>query len=88
MAYFVELDDNDVVIRSIFVENDVINNLPFPESESLGQEFLESLGLGTNWLQTSFNANFRGRYASEGIVYDRENDVFVRSPEEPVEDAP
>jgi hypothetical protein len=59
------------------VGNDDLNNLEFPDSESVGQEFIDSLGLDGTWKQTSYNANFRGKYAGEGDSYDEETDEFV-----------
>ena len=49
----------------------------FPESEAAGQAFIASLGLAGEWKQTSYNGNFRGRYAGIGDTYDAVNDVFV-----------
>jgi hypothetical protein len=37
-------------------------------------------GLGGRWIQTSYNANIRGKFAGIGDTYDEANDVFV-SPE-------
>lgn len=77
MAHFAQLDENNVVIQTVVVANDVINDLPFPESEHLGVEFCKSLfGGDTVWKQTSINANFRGMYGYPGISYDAEKDVF------------
>ena len=77
MAHFAQLDENNVVIQTIVVANDVINDLPFPESEHLGVEFCRSLfGQDTVWKQTSINANFRAVYGYPGIVYDAEKDAF------------
>lgn len=79
MAHFAELDDNNVVLRVIVVSNDVIQDLPFPESEPIGVEFCQSLyGEDTIWKQTSYHANFRGLFASIGLVYDSVKDEFVR----------
>jgi hypothetical protein len=46
--------------------------------EARGQEFLaEDLGLGGTWIQTSYNSNFRGKYAGIGDRYDKIKDEFV-----------
>jgi len=64
MAHFVQLDANNIVTTGIVVSNDVISNLPFPESEAIGVAFCQSLyGSDTVWAQTSYNANFRFNYA-------------------------
>lgn len=65
MAHFVQVTNNqcgDVIV----VSNDDVDNLPFPESEPVGQAFIASIGLSGVWLQTSYNANFRGYYAGIG----------------------
>lgn len=77
MAHFAQLDENNTVIQVIVVSNEVINNLPFPESEPIGIEFCKSIfGNDTIWKQTSYNKNFRGHFAGIGIFYDPEKDIF------------
>lgn len=66
MAHFAQVKNN-VVTDVIVVSNDDCNNLPFPDSEPVGQAFIASLGITGDWLQTSYNGNFRGCYA--GIYY-------------------
>lgn len=79
MAHFAQLDENNVVVQTIVVSNEVINNLPFPDSEPLGVEFCKSLykEQDTVWKQTSYNASFRWRYARSGGYYDAANDGFL-----------
>ena len=79
MAHFAQIDENNIVINTIVVDNSVINNLPFPESEPVGVEFCKSLykEQDTNWKQTSYNHNFRWRYAGIGFFYDSINDGFL-----------
>lgn len=87
MAHFAEIIDN-TVNNVIVVSNDDCDNLPFPESEPYGQAFIASLGLEGVWLQTSYNANFRGYYAGIGYTYDAllgEYGEFVPPPTVPVE---
>jgi hypothetical protein len=68
MAHFAELNNN-VVLRVLVVPN---------EQEHRGQEFLaDDLGLGGTWIQTSYNATIRGKFAGVGDTYDSVNDVFV-----------
>ena len=52
--------------------------IDFPESEPLGQAVLAESGFEGNWLQTSFNANFRGKYAAIGDLYDSELNIFIK----------
>jgi len=70
MAYFAQIDDTNTVLEVIAINNATIDYLPFPESEPIGQQFIASLGLTGNWLQTSYNANFRGVYAGIGYMFD------------------
>ncbi len=78
MAHFAKLDENNVVIDINVVNNEDIQNLPFPESEPVGIEFLTQWSGGyTNWKQTSYNGNFRKNYAGIGGVYDRIRDAFI-----------
>ena len=74
MAHFAQVT-NDIVYEVIVVANDDCDNLPFPESEPVGQAFIASLGIAGEWLQTSYNGNFRGCYA--GIEYAWNGTDFV-----------
>lgn len=76
MAHFAEVE-NGVVRQVIVVSNDSCAGGEFPNSEPAGQAFIASVGLGGEWKQTSYNGNFRGKYAGIGDLYDAENDVFV-----------
>jgi hypothetical protein len=69
MAYFAQVNDN-IVLEVIVIANDDCDNLPFPESEPVGQAFIASLGIQGEWLQTSYNGNFRGVYAGIGYTFD------------------
>ena len=69
MAYFAEIENN-IVLQVIVIANDDVDNLPFPDSEPIGQAFIASLGIAGEWLQTSYNGNFRGTYAGIGYTYD------------------
>jgi hypothetical protein len=76
MAHFVKMNGN-VCSEVIVVNNEVLENKPFPESEPIGIAFCKSLyGEDTEWLQTSYNGNFRGKYAGIGSIYDPELDEF------------
>jgi len=77
MAHFCRVEDN-VVREVIVVNNETLENKEFPESEPIGIAFCKSLfGEDTEWLQTSYNSNFRGRYAGVGMTYDPVKDEFV-----------
>lgn len=78
MAHFAQLDENNIVIGVTVVSNEVLDNLNFPESESLGIEFCKSFYTeDTKWKQTSYNGNFRVRYAGIGYKYDEVLDAFI-----------
>jgi hypothetical protein len=80
MASFAELDENNFVLRVIGVSNEVCGepSCGFPETEILGKDFIANiLNLGTSWVQTSFNNNFRKQYAGIGYTYDEVDDVFI-----------
>lgn len=70
MAYFAQINENNVVTQVIAVNNETLDFLPFPESEPIGQEFIASLGIEGTFLQTSYNGNFRGTYAGIDFTYD------------------
>jgi hypothetical protein len=69
MAHFAQMTDG-LVSDVIVVSNDDCDNLPFPESEPVGQAFIASLGIEGEWLQTSYNGNFRGLYAGIDYTFD------------------
>ena len=80
MGYFAQLDDNGIVQQVISISNDTLNEpeFTFPDTEPVGRVFIsKTLGLPGEWRQTSFNGNFRGRYAGIGYRYDRDLDEFV-----------
>ncbi len=70
MAHFAKLDDNNIVLEVDAVNNQVIDDLPFPESEPIGVAFLTEWSGGyTNWKQTSYNNSFRITYAGIGYEF-------------------
>jgi len=81
MAHFAQVD-NGIVTQVIVVSNDDAPD-PYPASEALGQAFIASLGLGGEWVQTSYHGTFRGCYAGIGYTYDPELDEFIPPEPEP-----
>ena len=77
MAHFARINTDDIVEQVIVISDDDCGGGQFPESEPIGQAFIASLGLTGTWLQTSYNANFRGQYAAIGGKYDQETDTFT-----------
>lgn len=76
MAHFARIENN-VVKQVIVIANDDCGGGDFPQSEPIGQQFISSLGLLGQWLQTSYNNNFRGAYAGIGYTYKPDIDEFV-----------
>jgi hypothetical protein len=69
MAHFAEMKENKV-LQVIVIANTDCDDLPFPESEPVGQAYIASLGLPGEWLQTSYNGTFRNLYAGIGFSFD------------------
>lgn len=77
MAHFAQLDKDNRVIQVIVVSNDNVYLPDGSESEEVGVAFCRSLlGEDTNWVQTSYNGNFRGKYAGIGDKYNPTKDEF------------
>jgi hypothetical protein len=84
MAYFAQLDDASIVLQVLSVNNDAIDNLPFPESEPVGVAFLQSIfGDAGVWKQTSYNRSFRKNYGTSGFTYDPVLDAFIAPQPDP-----
>lgn len=66
MAHFAKVE-NGIVTNVVVVSND---------HEANGQEYLNSIGLEGTWIQTSYNNNFRGKFAGIGDVYNAKKDRF------------
>lgn len=67
MAHFAKIE-NDLVIQVLVVPN---------EQEHRGNEYLNEIGLTGEWIQTSYNAKIRKKFAGKGDIYDRHNDRFI-----------
>jgi hypothetical protein len=78
MAHYAQLDENNVVTQVIVVSNDVLIDNGVERGE-LGVQFCES-HFGGKWVQTSYNGNFRGKYAAIGDTYDAVTDQFIAPP--------
>jgi len=76
MAHFAKIENN-IVTQVIVINNEVITNNKGKEVEQLGIDFCKSLyGADTQWVQTSYNGTFRGKYAGSGDIYDSELNIF------------
>jgi hypothetical protein len=71
MAHFARIE-NGIVRQVIVVNNEVLLDENNVEQESIGAQFCQDTFGGT-WVQTSYNANFRGKYAGTGDLWDGTN---------------
>jgi len=90
MAHFAELElkqdptgftteDKYIVKRVVVIGNDVPaanGTLEQHDMHEDGEFHCKKLFGGGIWKQTSYNNNFRSKYAAKGSVYDPVNDVF------------
>jgi hypothetical protein len=76
MAHFAQIDENNIVTQVIVVSDSDCAGGNFPESEPAGADFCNKLFGGT-WKQTSYNNNFRKRYAGIGYKFDEGLDMFI-----------
>ena len=84
MAHFAQVE-NGIVRNVIVINNSDCAGGDYPDSEPIGQAFIVAIGIDGDWLQTSYNNNFRGTYAGQGMTYDPTLDEFVSpQPEEPL----
>ena len=69
MSHWAELDDSNIVLRVVVGDN----------NDPAGDEGYSWLieNLGGNWVQTSYNGNFRFNYAGIGFTYDPIDDAFI-----------
>jgi len=76
MAHFVELDENNKVLRVVVVNDDYLKDENGNEVEQLGKSHMESL-YGGKWIQTSYNDNMRVRFGRVGYTYNKNLDAFI-----------
>lgn len=69
MAHWAELDENNIVLRVTVGDNDD------PNGDEGYQWLIDNLG--GRWVQTSYNNNFRVRFAVVGGSYDEQRDAFI-----------
>jgi len=73
MAHFAKIEDG-IVREVIVVNNEVLQDELGVEQEALGAAFCQDL-FGGEWVQTSYNSNFKGKYAGTGDIWDGTNFV-------------
>jgi hypothetical protein len=79
MAHFARIE-NGYVQQVIVVNNEVLLDENGIEQEAIGAQFCADL-FGGQWVQTSYNGNFRGAFAGSGMIYDPIADEFISSPD-------
>jgi hypothetical protein len=80
MAHFAELDLNNKVIRVLTACNQDIANNGGEQSEQASLDFQsknEFSENGVKWVQTSYNNNFRKKYAGIGDTFDSVKNKFI-----------
>jgi len=80
MAHFAELDSNNKVLRVVVACNQDIANNGGEQSEQAAEHFKTVCPFsenGVKWVQTSYNNNFRKKYAGKGHTYDPIKDKFI-----------
>lgn len=78
MAHFARIEGG-VVTQVIVVRNSELDDND-TESEELGQEFIASIGLDGEWVQTSYTGSSRGKFAGIGDLWD--GTEFAAPPEQ------
>ena len=77
MAHFTKINLDNIVEQVIVVNNSVMLDENGVENESKGIEFLNSIFGSAQWVQTSYNHNFRKQFAGIGYTFDKTNNVFI-----------
>jgi hypothetical protein len=79
--YYAHINPTLTVDQVVVVSDEAVNNLPFPDSEPLGQGFLNALYANSDlWLETSITGEYRGKYAAIGDTYDAALNEFISPP--------
>jgi hypothetical protein len=79
MAHFAEINSNNKVLRVVVACNIDIENNGGERSEQAANAFKNVCQLssdGVKWIQTSYNNNFRKKFAGVGDTYDAVKDIF------------
>lgn len=78
MAHYAELNENNEVIYVAYMDNETITDENGNEVEQLGIDHLHlHHGSHKRWIRTSYNGNFRKKYAGKGDTYREDLDMFI-----------
>ena len=69
MSHFAEIEWDDGSHKKGIVKRVIVAEQNFINSGVVGDSF--------NWVQTSYNGNFRKNYAGAGFTYDKYRDAFI-----------
>lgn len=76
MAHFAQLDADNKVTQVIVVSNADVLDENGVEQEHLGVAVCETVVGAGLWVQTSYNGNFRKKYAAIGDIYNADANIF------------
>jgi hypothetical protein len=82
MAHFAELDINNKVVRVLTACNKDIADNGGEQSEQAANYFGTYTPFsenGVKWIQTSYNHNFRGKFAGIGDTFDYSKNKFIQA---------
>ena len=80
MAHFAELNSSNEVLQVIVISNtdvDANGGDQHADAETFVASIVPYGTGGVAWKQTSYNNNFRKRYAGAGNIYDASKDKFI-----------
>ena len=72
MSHWAEIDDENIVLRTIVCDNNDPNG-------DEGYKWIQE-NLGGRWIKTSFNSNIRHKFGLPGDIYNEDVDIFFRPP--------
>ena len=78
MAHFAKLNTKNEVEEVVVIDNSVLDDGTGNDNEQQGIDFCVSLWGPGNYVQTSYNGNFRREFATIGGTYDHNADGFIR----------
>lgn len=76
MAHFAKVENDGSVSIVVVVSNDILEFADGTENEIAGINFCNRVVEQGTWVQTSYNNKFRGSFASVGLFYNKDLDVF------------
>ena len=78
MAHFAKLDQNNIVVQVLVIDNSDILDEHGNESEEIGIQICKkNYCKNSKWVQTSYNSNFRYKFAGIGDKFDEALNAFI-----------